>query len=436
MPLKLIQNIKVAYELGHLLQSLRWSAARLYQYRKRKLREEIRYAFRYVPFYRERAVALGLSAEDILDEKDLCKLPLISREEVQTHQELFLSLVGNRSSWFRSRTSGSTGQPLVSYFDPQCWFVSKYALKMRRMLVCGARPGARIVQVETYSGEELRELERKQKTLWEGIFYRRKYLSVFEDPLEHLAVLEDFKPHFIYGFPSYFKALAEQIENGPGIPFRVQGLMSSGEFLSKGTQIYVEKVLGTKFLDIYGNTEFKEIAWQCPVGDGYHVNVENVVVELIDPNTGSLSSHSGEVVVSTLSNRAMPLIRYRTGDRARWKHGTCACGIAHPMLEKIEGRITEDLILPTIGRVSPYLFTMKIEEVSQVAKYQISLSKDQHLVVRVVLKKGASDQTITLIRETLVRLLQGHVPVEVLKVRRIERDTSGKFHVVEKESSR
>jgi phenylacetate-CoA ligase len=172
-----------------------------------------------VPFYRKLASKLGLSAKDIRDEKDLSKLPMLSRSEVQDHHHDFYSMAGNRRSWYISRTSGSTGQPLVSYFDPTCWAISKYGLKMRRVLVTGVIPPAKIIQIETYSGRELDELARKQKTLLEGIFYKRKYLSVFQDPRKHLDIINRFKPHFIYGFPSYFKALAEELERGSGLSF-------------------------------------------------------------------------------------------------------------------------------------------------------------------------------------------------------------------------
>jgi phenylacetate-CoA ligase len=425
------------YELGFLLRSEWWSKAQLQRLQLERLRKIADFAFQNVPFYARKAKELGLSAKGIQHVEDLNRLPLISRNEILRSPEDFLSCRGRRNQWFHSRTSGSTGEPLDSYFDPHSWIVSKYALKMRRVMTLKPRPGSRIAIVEACSAGAIEEHERNQRTLWDGVLFNRKYLSVFDPPGAHLEVLERFRPDFIYGFPSYFKALGKELEGFSRKPFQVKALMTSSELLSDSLRSSIEGSFGSKVQDVYGSTEFKEVAWQCAKGNGYHMNMENVMVELIDEKTGAPASREGEIVLTTLSNRAMPLLRYRTGDRARWKEGDCPCGRGLLMIDKIEGRIADYLTIPGLGQISPYAMTMTLEQFPGIRKYQIVQMADYSLEIKIVHDNGSRDvtanQRLQEIKEKMNILIRNKVPVCIAPVAEIPASGTGKHCVIGKE---
>jgi phenylacetate-CoA ligase len=425
------------YELGFLLRSEWWSKAQLRRLQVERLREIAAFAFQNVPFYARKAKELGLSAKDIQHVDDLNRLPLISRDELLRSPEDFLSCRGQRNLWFHSKTSGTTGEPLDSYFDPYSWIVAKYALKMRRVMTLKPRLGSRIAIIEAYSAEAIEEHERKQRTLWDGVLFNRKYLSVFDPPGTHLEILERFRPDFIYGFPSYFKALAKELEGFSRKPFQVKALMTSSELLSNSSRSSIEGCFGSKVQDVYGSTEFKEVAWQCAKGNGYHINMENVMVELIDEKTGAPASREGEIVLTTLSNRAMPLLRYRTGDRARWREGDCPCGRGLVMIDKIEGRIADYLTIPGLGQISPYAMTMAMEQFPDIKKYRIVQMPDYSLEIRIVRDDGSRDVTVDQrlqeIKEKMDLLIRNKVPVCVTPVAEIPISETGKHCVIGKE---
>ncbi len=187
----------------------------------------------------------------------------------------------------------------------------------------------------------------------------------------------------------------------------------------------LESAFGAPVLDVYGSTECKEIAWQCPSGAGYHVNMESVVVELLGSDGREVSSgETGDVVVTTLTNRAMPLIRYVTGDRARRVDGPCPCGRGLERLEGIEGRMSEYLHLPGGALLSPYELTSLIETQPGVLQYQITHDSPDTLKVAVVLAANAPATAPAAIQHALA-----NAPGQPRTGRRLPRDVTSESAV-------
>ena len=151
--------------------------------------------------------------------------------------------------------------------------------------------------------------------------------------------------------------------------------------------------------DVYGNTEFKEVAWQCR-SKRYHVNFESTWVETIDEAEDGF----GTVLLTTLVNRAMPLIRYRVGDRVRIGTGECDCGRNGPWLAAVSGREVDMLILADGRRLSPYLLTSIIELDPAIRRYQIVQSSPSELTVR-YLRASDSEVNEPRLRQSIAELL-------------------------------
>src|SRR5262249_11393150 len=150
-----------------------------------------------------------------------------------------------------------------------------------------------------------------------GWLYAERVVSLYEDLAEHRRVIREFRPDMLYAFPSYLIELLRAYEQAGEPPPRVPLLFTSSELLSENARERIEAGFGGRLFDIYGTTEFKEVAWQCLAGS-YHLNFESVYVET-PPGTGTWH-------LTTLCNRAMPLLRFDTEDLGTLETGArCAC---------------------------------------------------------------------------------------------------------------
>ncbi len=412
-----------------LLSALRsqWSsAASLSRHQSTKLQNQLLFASQKVPYYQRAYRDIDIQAVD------LSKLPILRRETIQRNPDDFLATTGSRHAWKESHTSGSMGKPLVTYFDPNCWWQTKYALKARWLINSGFRPWHRVVIVDDVDTDQL-DTHTKELSLWgEPFFIKRQYISVFQSPEAHLSIYEKTKPHFIYGFPSYFLELAHCWDDHSRTKIPLKALISSGETLNPKNRLAIEKAFGVPVIDIYGSTELKDIAWRCPQGNSYHINMESVFVEILDKNGNpTKAGEPGEVVVTSLTNRAMPLIRYATEDIAVKTSTPCDCGRGLASLAYIEGRIAEYLPIPGIAAVSPYQLTTTLSHFKDISQFKITLVKGESLEVQVVLKEDTHEHTLKDITYQIETKIEQTLPVRVHSVSHIERNASGKHRPFE-----
>jgi phenylacetate-CoA ligase len=184
--------------------------------------------------------------------------------------------------------------------------------------------------------------------------------------------------------------------------------------------------------DIYGTSETKEIAWECPSG-GRHVNADVVHVEVVDDAGHTLPTGvEGNLVATVLGNRAMPLLRYRTGDRASLQPGACPCGCPMPRLGVVTGRAADMLILRDGLRISPYALTCAIERIPGVVRYQVSQLDQARVRVRAILESAADRGAFTARVRTALRFdVAPFLDADVEFVDRLPTGPRAKFRVVE-----
>ncbi len=417
----------------HLASALRcqWAAPqRQRSEQERRLARQLRFAARAVPHYRRSLADVGLDVGSVPLEQ-LPSLPLVDRASIQRDPEGFLAESGRRETWRTSRTSGSTGMPLVTWFDPGCWVQLKLALKLRRLLACGWRPGRRLLVLEAIPPDEIPRHAADARLPGEQWLDARRFLSLFEPPEAHLACFEQFRPEFVYAPPSYLVELAPHWVSRLRGRVPLQVLMTSSEWAPPDMRARLRRDFGAPLLDVYGSTEFKEIAWQCPLAAGYHVNAESVIVEVVDEAGRPVQEgETGEIVVTSLTNRAMPLVRYATGDRARRLEGRCACGRGSPLIDTCEGRVADTVRLGTRA-FSPYELTTAVEGLPGVLQYRFTQSSPDELDVELVLANAAAPDTLAAVREALATRLGAAGSLRVRRVAEIPRRSSGKRRLVE-----
>jgi phenylacetate-CoA ligase len=373
-----------------------------------RLRAIVTYAAERSPFYRRRFAEAGFAPADLRDWDALRAIPPTTREDLRDAQSLIAD--GHaRAGMRRAFTSGSTGMPTETYWDPDGWILSKYLLKARARRACGVRPWDRVALLQEIGpGEESRRFALRPRSF-----------SIHRPLGEAIDALRAYAPTVLYGFPGYLARLGERATGA--ITPRL--IFTSGEMLDRATRRAIEFSFGAPVFDIYGCTEIKEIAWECPARTGYHLNADWTVVEVEPGGRGSL-------LVTSLANRGMPLLRYRLGDTGSLMAGLCPCGRGLPLMAPALGRSVDYLVLRDGSAVSPYALTCALETVEAVRQYQVVQETIERIVVKVVPGRGFGETTEREIREKL-RPLVGGLEAEVRRVPSIEPSRTGKYRVVE-----
>lgn len=343
------------------------------------LDETLAFALERVPYYRR----LGIDAGGDDPRERLSRFPPLTKRDLQAAGTSLLADGVDEASLHRSRTSGSTGEPTVAWFDRRAWLHAHYALKLRRMLSHGLGPGASVLIVSEADAARLRDY-RTARMAGAGWLFRQEYLSLREPLASHVEAILRLRPDAIYAFPSYLADLLDHCDReGIALP-PLKVVFTSSEVLAPSLRQRLGARLQARVCDVYGCTEFKEVAWQCDAGS-YHVNHESVWIECEPP---ARDGAPGVLLLTTLINRAAPLIRYRVGDLGRLQWIRCACGREGPALSDLEGREVELLQLADGRRISPYLLTTAIEDVAGLSRYQFVQTAANRLELRFVALDG------------------------------------------------
>jgi phenylacetate-CoA ligase len=155
----------------------------------------------------------------------------------------------------------------------------------------------------------------------------------------------------------------------------------------------IQRAFHCPVLSAYGSRELGAVACQCLRGEGHHIASQAHLLETIDLAEKPVMDQEGELVATPLMNFAMPMIRYRIGDRGRLTKRLCACGRNVPLLEALTGRMVEVLVNSKGEQVDPIYFMMVLSEVfgsSAVRKSQVIQEKDRSVTMNLVLDKGVT----------------------------------------------
>ncbi len=423
--MKVLELAQVGVHLAAVLRSQWWPAERIRGWQEKRLTEILRYAVRHVPFYRD----LGIRADTIRSPEDLLRFPLLDKSCIQAAGTALLAEGQRPDQLHLSVTSGSTGQPTRTYFDASAWALCKYALKMRRIFAV-TNPAFKRCIIVTEQGPDKLAGYARERALGLGPLYCERLLSIFDELPRQLAQIDAFGPDLLYAFPSYLADLVHYCESqGRPVP-QVSILFTSSEVLTTSLRQRIEAAFGGQLFDVYGSTEFKEIAWQCRHGS-YHLNFESMWVESLPsaPDAGQR-----RLVLTGLANRAMPLIRFDIGDLGELRYHPCPCGRQSPILTGIHGREVEVMVLPSGRRLSPYVLTTTIELLPGLAKYRVVHETPQSVRVECVSQEPLPEQSVRHCIDELQRIVREPVSFRFVRLNEIPRTAGGKHKVFVKEA--
>ncbi len=412
----------IALSLVSSLRRSKWDRSAIADYQARALVKMMRHAVTHVPYYRR----LGLTPNKVRSLDDLDRFPVITKATIQEFNDNLIADGFDQTILESSVTSGSTGEPTTTYFDRASWLHGRYTLKIKRMVENGVGLFSRIIVASEYAPDALKA-GRIGRLPGDGLFFQQRRISVHESPAAHVDVFKSFKPDALYAFPSYLSELVDYCEEQSIRLPNARVVFTSSEVLTSQLRKRIEEFFGGRVCDIYGSTELKEVAWQCERGR-YHINFESVYVEPVVADEGGPAS----LVLSTLRNRAMPLLRFRIGDFGKLEHGVCSCGRQSPYIDAISGREVDVLELPSGRRVLPWvLITHSIERTPEISRYQFVQTDSDRLEIRVILRAdGRKIEELQPIAKEVAARLDGEVDVKLVEVEHIPRTKGGKHRVL------
>ena len=352
------------------------------------LQKLVHHAFTNCPYYRRKLTAAGVRPEDVRSLDDIGLIPTISKQEIQEHGPELMSATADTRTLIRDQTGGSTGSPLVFYYDNDR-LDSRVAATLRHNHWAGWNPGDKAAVIWG-APQDLARSPRLRDRVRDWIQDRRIMLdasALDERSMASFTVaLRRYRPKILQAYSNTLGLYARYLRSRGIDDIRPRGIVCSAEVLTAENRRLIEETFGCRVFDRYGCREFAVIASECEVHDGMHINAENLLVEaLVDGRP--CRDQDGQLVVTDLRNLAMPLLRYEIRDVGSVLTRECSCPRKLPLLAIGGGRST-DFLLSTSGAVVSGVVIATYVATNVPGIRQIQFLQDAPGAVKIRLVKG------------------------------------------------
>lgn len=362
----------------------------LEQLQLERLQSVIHRVYRNVPFYRRMFDRQGIDPDSFESLSDLSKIPFTTKKDLRDNYPYGMFAVPLREVVRIHTTSGTTGMPIVVGYTKND--IKVWTELVARILTAGGITKDDVIQIAFNYG------------LFSGAFgfhYGAEKIGAsvipvsLENPRKQIKIFQDYKTTALISMPSYALSIANtlmEMEINPNSLFLRFGLFGA-EPWSENMRREIEEKLKITATDNYGLTEIMGpgVAGECLEKKGLHVQEDNFLFEIIDPQTLEPlpEGEVGELVITTLTKEAFPLLRFRTGDLTRFIPGDCACGRTFRRIDRILGR-TDDMVIIRGMKIFPsQIETILYEIEGRSPNFQIVLER-----------QGGVDQVTLLIEVT------------------------------------
>jgi len=412
--------LALQYQFG---QSQWWSQQRILEMQLQQFSSVFQHAVMTVPYYRRRFAPWSAGISNWAQYREL---PLSTRHEVQQagaamHSEAPPPAHGPIVA---TESSGSTGSPLVTRgtaWSQLIW----YGFLLRDHLWHGRDLGGKLAAIRSKT-DAVRfpnwGLATSPYVTGPSVVY-----SVTADLDEQLRWLAAENPDYLLSMATNVLALARRsLEAGLQLP-QLKQVRTYSESLRPEMRAVVREAWGVEVVDSYSSEELGYLALQCPQCESYHVQSEGVILEVVDvAGQPCRPGEVGQVVVSTLHNFAMPLLRFASGDFAEVGE-PCSCGRGLPVLRRIVGRLRNMLLRPDGRQYWPSFPSEVWRELAPVTQFQIVQTARDALEFRVITLRDLTSEESQRLIAALHEALGSVYRTTLLRLPEVPRTAGGKY---------
>ena len=340
-----------------------------------RLVKQVKHVWDNVPYYRKKMEAKGLTPEDIKGTEDLHKLPFISKADLREAYPYGLVAKPLKDCVRIQSTSGTTGKRVVAFYTQHD--IDLWEDCCARAIVAAGGTDEDVCQVSYGYG---------LFTGGPGLNGGSHKVGCLTIPTSsgnterQIMFIRDLNATILCCTPSYAAYIGETMKEMGLTPDQIplKAGIFGAEAWSEEMRQDIQNTLGIKAYDIYGLTELSGpgVAFECSAQSGMHINEDHFIAEIIDPETGEVlpDGQQGELVFTSITKEAFPLLRYRTRDICVLRHEDCPCGRTHIKMSKPMGRSDDMLIIKGVN-----VFPSQIETVlmgqSFAPNYQIIVDR-------------------------------------------------------------
>lgn len=391
-----------------------------------QLRHVLSEAFEKIPYWHDTLQQADFEPRRPFGEAQFASLPVMDRSLAQTLGDKLLNpkVPASHGKVHKGSTSGSTGTPVVFYqtdLTQHFW----RSLTLREHLWQGRDFSGKLAAIRS---NVKTSVGANWGTATAGVVKTGPVctLNIRADIDEQLDWLQKHNPHYLLTHPSNLKALASRaLQSGIGFPLLKQ-LRTFGEVVSDDTRELCRRAWQLDIADIYSSEEAGCIAIQCGHGS-YHIQSENLLVEIInDDGKPCTAGEIGRVLITTLHNFAMPLIRYALGDYAQ-AGAPCPCGRGLPVIQRIMGRVRNMLRLPDGTQHWPSFPEDRWVNIAPIQQLQVVQTALDTVVLRIQAARTLTEPEITQLKRTFRDTLAFPHVIQVEQVTSIPRGKNAKF---------
>ncbi|MDO4563172.1 MAG: phenylacetate--CoA ligase [Clostridia bacterium] len=419
------------------------SRADIREIQLRKLQETVKRCYDNVPFYQKKLDALNVKPEDIKTLADAAKLPFTTKADFRDNYPYGLFAVPLKEVRRIHASSGTTGKPIVGGYTKND--INSWAECIARIAAAAGVTDEDIAQISFGYGLFTGAL---------GLHFGLDRLGAMVIPIssgnseKQLMMMKDLGTTLLVSTPSYAIYLSEVAQKlgYTKEDFKLRVGMFGGEGHTEEMRKLIEERWGILVTENYGLTEVggPGVSGECYMKCGQHINEDFFLCEIIDPDTGEVLPYGekGEMVITTLSKEAMPILRYRTRDITRLIDEPCKCGRTSLRMEKIQGRSDDMLIIKGVNVFPSQVETVLLTIPGVGPHYQLVVTRNSSfadvLEVRVELTDEslldnftALEQLNASVRAKLKTVLGIDAKVTLVNPQTIERTAGKAKHVID-----
>ena len=423
---------------GHYAEFLaasRWPAEHLERLHAERLASLLDHAAKVVPFYRDRVSAPELSA-----------FPILRKEDIHEHFDAMMEpslLAEYRAekkprgySWVEVKTGGSTGTPTTVIHDKDFRDWGR-AGRLYSQWMCGFPIGTPFFQLWGSMRDINDAKDSTQKRVLNSLLQVHPLNAFLMDDARMAGYLREIGESRIDHLMAYVDA-ADQLarfQEKSGKPMRpLKSIMACAGTVTDEVREKLSRVLGARVHNKYGSRECADMACECAAG-GFHIYATGIHLEIVDDSGQPVPvGTTGRILVTLLQNRRFPIIRYEIGDIGALSSATCECGSPLPLLERVEGRISEIITAANGAYVSPVYIRHLIgvtHNPGALERFQFVQTGAAEYSLVLQLEAAFSDADFevlaALIRRDLATVLGAAAQLNVTRVAEIPPSESGKF---------